>query len=82
MDYGIFGNGVVLAMSVEGRRFLGSRRLERVLLVYSISENALDTINYLELVALLRNVTSSSRRLFKSPGSQEPRLIFRNACPL
>jgi hypothetical protein len=38
---GIFGNGVLHVRRSEGRRFLGSRRLDSVLSVYSISENAL-----------------------------------------
>jgi hypothetical protein len=45
--YGIFGNGVVLLRLVQGRRFLGSRRLECVLSVYRISENALVELHLL-----------------------------------
>jgi hypothetical protein len=41
LAYGIFGNGVALGGFAPGRRSLGSRRLEPVLSVYGISENAI-----------------------------------------
>jgi putative transposase len=77
--YGIFGDGVVHAMFLQGRRFLGSRRLECVLSVYGISENALAPF----MARPARNaradeVLSSARCFFVTTGTADRRRLLQS----